>query len=102
MYAPWRPRTPREDPLLKLWYAGWGVDWLYDRLFVMPFQFLVHRTTSDVIDAIYTGIAALTDSGSRLLRVTQNGRVRWYATGIAAGFIVLFAIALFVSVVARG
>lgn len=96
LYAPWRPRTPREDPLLRLWYAGWGVDWLYDRLFVVPFQFVVHRTTSDVVDAIYTGIAKLTDVSASALRLTQNGRVRWYATGIAAGFIVFFGIALFV------
>jgi NADH-quinone oxidoreductase subunit L len=96
LYAPWRPRTRREDPLLRLWHAGWGVDWLYDRLFVMPFQFLVHRTGSDVIDGIYTGIAKLADSAARALRVTQNGRVRWYATGIAAGFVVLFGIAIFV------
>jgi NADH-quinone oxidoreductase subunit L len=96
LYAPWRPRTPREDPLLRLWYAGWGVDWLYDKLFVVPFQFVVHRTTSDVVDAIYTGIAKLTDVSASALRLTQNGRVRWYATGIAAGFIVFFGIALFV------
>jgi NADH-quinone oxidoreductase subunit L len=96
LYAPWRPRTRREDPLLRLWYAGWGVDWLYDRLFVMPFEFVVHRTASDVVDAIYTGIARLADSWARALRITQTGRVRWYASGIALGFIVLFGIALFV------
>ena len=32
----------------------------------------------------------------RELRLTQNGRVRWYATGMAAGFVVMFGIALFV------
>jgi NADH-quinone oxidoreductase subunit L len=96
LYAPWRPRTHGEDPLLRLWYAGWGVDWLYDRLFVVPFQFLVRRTVSDVVDGIYTGIATLADAAGRKLRLTQNGRVRWYATGMAAGFIVLFGIALFV------
>jgi NADH-quinone oxidoreductase subunit L len=96
LYAPWRPRIPREDPLLRLWYSGWGVDWLYDKLFVMPFQFMVHRGSSDIVDGIYTGIARLADLGSSALRVSQNGRVRWYATGIAAGFIVLFAVALLV------
>ena len=95
-YAPWRPRTRREDPLLRLWQSGWGVDWLYNRLFVVPFQFLVQRTTSDIVDAIYTGIAKLADVGASALRVTQNGRVRWYATGIAAGFILFFGIVLFV------
>ncbi len=41
LYGPWRVVKPREDLLLRLWYSGWAVDWLYDRLFVMPFQFLV-------------------------------------------------------------
>jgi NADH-quinone oxidoreductase subunit L len=96
LYAPWRPRTRREDPLLRLWHSGWGVDWLYHRLFVIPFQFVVQRTTSDVVDAVYTGIAKLANEGASALRFTQNGHVRWYATGIAAGFILFFGIVLFV------
>jgi len=96
LYAPWRPRTPREDPLLRLWYAGWGVDWLYDRLFVMPVQFLVRKSTTDLVDYLYTGVADLADVCNRALRLTQNGRIRWYATGIAAGSIVLFAVVLLV------
>ncbi len=100
IYGPLRARPrvakPREDPLLRLWYSGWGVDWLYDRLFVMPFQFLVRRSSTDVIDYLYTGVANVAELGSRMLRATQNGRVRWYATGVAAGFIVLFAVVFFV------
>src|SRR5947209_9175270 len=96
IYAPWRPRARREDPLLRLWYGGWGVDWLYDRLFVEPFQALAGRTSADVVDAVYTGIARLTNWGSSMLRLTQNGRVRWYATGIVAGFVLLFAVVLVV------
>jgi len=94
LYAPWRPKTPREDPLLRLWYSGWGVDWLYDRLFVIPVQFLVRKSTADLVDEIYTGIAKLADLANRTLRLTQNGRTRWYATGLAAGSVVLFAVAL--------
>jgi NADH-quinone oxidoreductase subunit L len=96
LYAPWRPKTPREDPLLRLWYSGWGVDWLYDRLFVKPVQFLVGKSAVDFVDYIYTAIARLADLGNSALRLTQNGRTRWYATGLAAGAVVLFAIALLV------
>jgi NADH-quinone oxidoreductase subunit L len=96
LYAPWRPKTPREDPLLRLWYSGWGVDWLYDKLFVMPVQFLVRKSAVDLVDYIYTAIARLAELGNRTLRLTQNGRTRWYATGLAAGSIVLFAVALLV------
>jgi NADH-quinone oxidoreductase subunit L len=97
IYAPWRGALkPREDPLLRLWYSGWAVDWLYDRLFVQPFQFVVRKSASDLIDSAYTGVAKVTDYGAAALRLTQNGRLRWYATGVAAGFVVLFAVALLV------
>jgi len=97
IYAPWRGvLKPREDPLLRLWYSGWAVDWLYDRLFVQPFQFVVRKSSSDLIDLVYTGLAKLTDLGAAALRLTQNGRLRWYATGVAAGFVVLFAVVLLV------
>jgi NADH-quinone oxidoreductase subunit L len=96
LYAPWRPKTPREDPLLRLWYSGWGVDWLYDKLFVAPVQFVVGRSATDTVDYLYTGIAKLADLSSRTLRLSQNGRTRWYAMGVAAGAVVLFAVALFV------
>src|SRR3954451_13038982 len=95
IYAPWRGvLKPREDPLLRLWYSGWAVDWLYDRVFVQPFQFVVRKSSSDLIDLVYTGLAKLTDLGAAALRLTQNGRLRWYATGVAAGFVVLFAVVL--------
>ncbi|MBV9302539.1 MAG: NADH-quinone oxidoreductase subunit L [Acidobacteriaceae bacterium] len=104
IYGPWRARTaaPREDLLLRLWYSGFGFDKLYEILFVTPFQFVARRSSSDVIDHIYTGIAKLADLGSRGLRHAQNGRVRWYATGVAAGFIVLFAVALLGSLILWG
>jgi NADH-quinone oxidoreductase subunit L len=96
LYAPWRPKVPREDPLLRLWYSGWGVDWLYDKLFVAPVQFLIGKSATDMVDYAYTGIANLADLGNRTLRLSQNGRTRWYAMGVAAGAVVLFAVALFV------
>jgi NADH-quinone oxidoreductase subunit L len=95
LYGPWRPAAkPREDLLLRLWAVGWGFDWLYDGLFVRPYQFLARVAASDVVDYVYTGIAKFVDAGATAIRMTQNGRARWYATGLAAGFVVLFAVAL--------
>ena len=95
LYGPWRSVKPREDLLLRLWYSGWGFDWVYDRVFVAPLQFVVRGSASDVVDSVYTGVAKLADAAGGMLRRAQNGRVRWYATGIAAGFVVLFAVVLF-------
>jgi NADH-quinone oxidoreductase subunit L len=96
MYAPWRPRTHRDDPLIRLWYSGWGVDWLYSKLFVAPVQFVVGKSATDMVDYMYTGIAKLADLSSSALRLSQNGRTRWYAMGLALGFVLLFAVAVLV------
>ena len=99
MYGPWRVVKPREDPLIHLWYTGWGVDFLYDKLFVTPFRFIVRALGPDFVDSIYNGIARLADITSSALRRSQNGRVRWYAAGIAAGFVVLCAVVLLVRLI---
>jgi NADH-quinone oxidoreductase subunit L len=99
MYGPWRVVKPREDPLIHLWYTGWGVDFLYDKLFVTPVRFVVRTLGPDFVDAIYNGIARLADVTSSALRRTQNGHVRWYAAGIAAGFVVLCAVVLLMRII---
>jgi len=96
LYAPQRPRTRRDDLLIRLWYAGWGFDWLYGKLLVAPVQFVVGKSATDMVDYIYTGIAKLAYLGNSALGLSQNGRLRWYAMGIAVGFVVLFAVAVFI------
>ncbi len=78
----------------RFWFADWGMDWLYDRLFVRPVIWFAHVDRNDFMDAFYTGIARLNEFSWRALRSTENGRVRWYAAGIMAGTVVFIAIAL--------
>lgn len=96
LYGPRRARTRRDDPLLRLFYSGWGFDWLYGKLFVAPVQFVVGKSATDMVDYIYTGIAKLAYLGNSAAALTQSGRMRWYAMGIALGFVVLFAVAILV------
>ena len=77
------------------WFADWGFDWCYDKLFVQPVLWFARIDKGDVVDAFYNGIAALNELLYRGLSLTENGRVRWYAAGIAAGTVVFVAIALF-------
>jgi NADH-quinone oxidoreductase subunit L len=77
------------------WLADWGFDWLYDRIFVQPFRWAARINKNDFIDAFYTGIAYLTESLYRALRLTQTGLVRWYAAGIAVGSVLFLALAVF-------
>ncbi len=75
-------------------FADWGMDWLYDRLFVRPVIWFARVDRNDFTDAFYTGIARLNEVSWRALRRTENGRVRWYAAGITAGTVVFIAIVL--------
>jgi len=80
------------DGLRRFWLAGWGFDWLYDRVFVRPFVALTRANAADFIDAIYGWLARLGELAFRLLSSTESGRVRWYAAGIAVGAAIAFAI----------
>jgi NADH-quinone oxidoreductase subunit L len=82
--------------LHRLWFAGWGFDRLYDRCIVQPYVWLARADTTDVIDAIYDGIAWLTQIGYYELSRTQTGQVRRYAMGIAIGVVIIIAIVVFV------
>jgi NADH-quinone oxidoreductase subunit L len=79
----------------RFWFAGWGFDWLYKKLFVSPYVWLARVNKDDFIDSIYDGIAKLNEVLYRALSVTESGKVRWYMTGIAFGAIVAIAIAVF-------
>ncbi len=74
--------------------GGWGFDWLYDRLIVRPFVGLWKVNERDVADRISDGVGGLSMLLSRVLRWTQNGKVRWYAAGVAAGAVLVIAAAV--------
>jgi NADH-quinone oxidoreductase subunit L len=86
---------PSEAALTRFWCAGWGFDQLYAWLFVRPFVWLATVNRNDAVDAAYAGIASAAQECSRVLRLTETGRVRWYASGLALGSAVLLAFVLF-------
>ena len=80
--------------LHRLWFTGWGFDWLYDALLVRPFCRLADINRDDVADRPYRGAAALSLWLYRGLARSQTGRLRWYAAAIATGSVVIVAMAL--------
>lgn len=78
--------------LHRFWFSGWGFDWLYNKLFITPYVWIARINRNDIIDSLYTGIAAAAQFNHRLLKQTQNGRVRSYAAGIVGGAVVILAI----------
>jgi NADH-quinone oxidoreductase subunit L len=94
-----RPSTQPEAPVLmivqRFWHAGWGFDWLYDRILVRPLLWFTRINRSDFIDSFYQGIIRLAQYCHRGLSQTQTGQVRWYAGGVAIGTIIFIAMAVF-------
>ncbi len=80
--------------LHRFWLAGWGFDWLYDRLLVRPFVRLAHVNRGDFVDSIYTAITDAARAGYAGMSRLQDGRVRRYAALLAAGSVASIAIAV--------
>jgi NADH-quinone oxidoreductase subunit L len=78
------------------WSAGWGFDWLYDRVIVRPFLWIARLNRDDFIDLIYGGTAWYSEQTHRFLSFTQSGNVRWYAAVLAFGAVLLVALVVFV------
>ncbi|HVA01184.1 MAG TPA: NADH-quinone oxidoreductase subunit L [Terriglobia bacterium] len=81
--------------LHRFWSSDWGMDWLYERVFVRPVIWIAKVDKRDFVDDIYTGIAGLTELLYYGVRSTETGRVRLYAAGIAVGSIIFIAVVLF-------
>ncbi len=72
--------------------GGWGFDWLYDRALVRPFEWLARINVRDVVNRVFDdGVGGLSMLLSRAFRLTQNGRVRWYAAGLVGGAVLVVA-----------
>jgi NADH-quinone oxidoreductase subunit L len=87
-------KTPSITAWRNFFAAGWDFDLLYNRLIVLPFQYIVRINRNDAIDAVYEGLAKFARLAHRQLRETQTGRIRWYAGWLAAGSIVTIAVAV--------
>ena len=83
--------------LRQFWLSGWGIDWLYDRLFVRPYYALSGMLKSEPVDAIYGLIVAINQTFNHWLSAAQTGRMRWYIVSMVFGLVVLLTLALQIS-----
>jgi NADH-quinone oxidoreductase subunit L len=94
---PWSARlarTPVGAALRAFWHGGFGFDALYDRLFVRPYVEAARVNRGDFVDAVYDALAALARALYRALSRTQDGLLRHYAGAIAAGAVLIVALAV--------
>jgi NADH-quinone oxidoreductase subunit L len=87
--------SPAGGVLHRFWFSDWGMDWLYDRLFVRPVVWIANIGKGDFIDGFYDSIAWVNKIAWLGMSRTQSGRLRWYAAAIAAGTIVLIGVVIF-------
>lgn len=88
----WAPEKQVNDAVRRWWLAGWGFDWLYDRLFVRPLLWFVRVSRGDLIEPFVSGVAWLFHQGWRLTSMSQNGLVRLYVAVAGIGAAVLVAV----------
>ena len=75
--------------LHRFWFSGWGMDALYNTLFVRPFLFLARINHRDLVDQFYGAVTSVIATGNSLLVKTQTGQIRWYAVSLAAGLVLI-------------
>ncbi|MOA03728.1 NADH-quinone oxidoreductase subunit L [compost metagenome] len=73
------------------WFAAWGFDWLYDKLFVRPYLLICRLLGRDPIDISIGLLPLLARGGHLALRQSQTGNLRWYATSIVGGAVFVLA-----------
>jgi NADH-quinone oxidoreductase subunit L len=77
--------SPTGKILHRYWFRGSEFDALYDRILVQPYVFLARLDREDIIDSFFDLISWLGGLAHRVLSMTQNGRMRTYAAGLAIG-----------------
>nr|AAS07954.1 NADH-quinone oxidoreductase, L subunit [uncultured marine bacterium 463] len=80
--------------LRDFWFSGWRIDQLYDVLWVTPYKKISYWMRNEPVDAIYNSIVAANQWAHHRLLVLQNGELRWYATTMVVGLILLLAVML--------
>ena len=79
--------SPFAQSLHKFWFNGWGMDTLYNRLFVNPFLWLARINKNDIVDKFYDFLIKLSSTANRMMVKTQTGYLRWYTLTVAAGLV---------------
>ncbi|MEH6823080.1 MAG: NADH-quinone oxidoreductase subunit L [Motiliproteus sp.] len=87
-------KLPGTAALRQFWHSGWGFDRLYDRLLRQPLLWLARINRDDFADLISQGVAALSRYSHQLLAELQSGQIRWYASVMAFGIVLMIGLGM--------
>lgn len=71
------------------WFAAWGFDWIYDKLFVKPYLLISHILRKDPVDRSIGLIPRMARGGHVAMSKTETGQLRWYTASIAVGAVLV-------------
>ncbi|NIE77975.1 NADH-quinone oxidoreductase subunit L [Pantoea sp. Tr-811] len=71
------------------WFAAWGFDWIYDKLFVKPYLLISHVLRKDPVDRSIGLIPRIARGGNVAMSKTETGQLRWYTASIAVGAVLV-------------
>lgn len=80
------------------WFAAWGFDWIYDKLFVKPYLGISHLLRKDPVDRTIGLIPRMAKGGNTAMSRTETGQLRWYAASIVAGAVLVLGAVVLASV----
>ncbi|WP_353632416.1 NADH-quinone oxidoreductase subunit L [Pseudomonas canadensis] len=80
------------------WFAAWGFDWIYDKLFVKPYLAISHILRKDPLDQTIGLIPRAAKAGHTALSRSETGQLRWYAASMAAGAVLVIGAIVVVAV----
>ena len=83
--------------LNKFWFSHWAMDWLYNALFVHPYETVTRVNKNDFIDWFYNFTADVTWFIHDFSTTSQTGQLRTYAAVMVAGLV--FAVAIFLGMI---
>ncbi len=86
--------SPVGKGLKRFWFSHWGMDWLYDHLFVKPYYGISAMLSSEPIDGVYNLIVSINQKLNEWLSQSQTGRMRGYIASMVFGLIFVMALSL--------
>ena len=76
------------------WFAAWGFDWLYDKVFVKPYLGIAWLLKRDPLNGLMNLPALLSRIANKGLVVSENGYLRWYVASMSVGAVLVLALLL--------
>ena len=89
-------QLPGTSALRQFWQQGWGFDRLYDCCLRQPILWLARVNRNDIADQLSQGVAACSRFSHQLLVEVQSGQIRWYASIMAGGIVLLIGLGVLI------